>query len=412
LLPLKEVAEFSKKLVTSKSDDLIFLGLENIESNTGIFVPSEEKKKSFGTALTFEKGDVLFPKLRPYLNKVYLAEFDGVCSTEFYVLKAKKCDRMYLFWFLNSQLVVNQTSYLMTGNTLPRLQTEEVENLLIPLPPIQIQNKIIEQMKQIKEARKLKETEAQQLLDSINDYVLDELGIKLPELEDKMVYIVNYNEVKGKRIDAYYYQPKFEKVEKFLKGGKYEIEQLGKFIVDLKMGCSLPPDKRGVPEVPYILGKNLRHGYLDLSELEYISNVNNEKFKSSIVHENDILFSVRGAYIGKVAVVEKEIAGANIINNIVKITLSNKLNPRFVSAFLNSEIEQQLIYRDVWGGAQPGFTNENIKSLKIPLPPLSVQDKIAEEVKSRMQKAEQLQKEAKELLENAKEEIEKLILGE
>jgi len=300
----------------------------------------------------------------------------------------------------------------MTGNTLPRLQTEEVENLLIPLPPIQIQNKIIEQMKQIKEARKLKETEAQQLLDSINDYVLDELGIKLPELEDKMVYIVNYNEVKGKRIDAYYYQPKFEKVEKFLKGGKYEIEQLGKFIVDLKMGCSLPPDKRGVPEVPYILGKNLRHGYLDLSELEYISNVNNEKFKSSIVHENDILFSVRGAYIGKVAVVEKEIAGANIINNIVKITLSNKLNPRFVSAFLNSEIEQQLIYRDVWGGAQPGFTNENIKSLKIPLPPLSVQDKIAEEVKSRMQKAEQLQKEAKELLENAKEEIEKLILGE
>ncbi|HPD34282.1 MAG TPA: restriction endonuclease subunit S, partial [Candidatus Kapabacteria bacterium] len=201
-------------------------------------------------------------------------------------------------------------------------------------------------------------------------------------------------------------------VEKFLKGGKYEIEQLGKFIVDLKVGCSLPPDKRGVPEVPYILGKNLRHGYLDLSELEYISNVNNEKFKSSIVHENDILFSVRGAYIGKVAVVEKEIAGANIINNIVKITLSNKLNPRFVSAFLNSEIEQQLIYRDVWGGAQPGFTNENIKSLKIPLPPLSVQDKIAEEVKSRMQKAEQLQKEAKELLENAKEEIEKLILGE
>ena len=51
------------------------------------------------------------------------------------------------------------------------------------------------------------------------------------------------------------------------------------------------------------------------------------------------------------------------------------------------------------------------KKVKIPIPPLPIQNKIAEEVKKRMQKAEQLQKEAKEELEKAKLEVEKIILG-
>ena len=127
LLPLEEVVEFKKEIVTSNPEGLQYLGLENIESNTGLFIPSKEKKESFGSAIVFEKGDVLFPKLRPYLNKVHLAEFRGICSTEFYVVDAKKYSNHYLFSFLNSDLVVNQTSYLMTGNTLPRLQTEEVK---------------------------------------------------------------------------------------------------------------------------------------------------------------------------------------------------------------------------------------------------------------------------------------------
>ncbi len=58
-----------------------------------------------------------------------------------------------------------------------------------------------------------------------------------------------------------------------------------------------------------------------------------------------------------------------------------------------------------------GIIRETTESFKIPLPPLAVQNKIAEEVKKRMQKAEQLQKEAKEELESAKLEVEKIILG-
>ena len=99
-----------------------------------------------------------FPKLRPYLNKVHFAKFNGVCSTEFHVLKGVNLNNLYLFAFLRSQLVVNQTTCLMTGNTLPRLQTQDVQRLLILLPPSNVQEKIADKvMKWQSEAAKLRQ---------------------------------------------------------------------------------------------------------------------------------------------------------------------------------------------------------------------------------------------------------------
>lgn len=62
-----------------------------------------------------------------------MAEFDGFCSTEVHVLSSKKVSNEYLANFLRTNLAVNQTKYLMSGNTLPRLPTADIERLLIPV---------------------------------------------------------------------------------------------------------------------------------------------------------------------------------------------------------------------------------------------------------------------------------------
>jgi hypothetical protein len=129
--PLRKSATFWRDLRTEIPEGAIYIGLENIEANTGLYLPSSEKE-SVSSAFAFRKGQVLFPKLRPYLNKVFLAPFDGLCSTEFHVLDGKLVRSRFLAFFLRSQLVVKQTKHLMSGNTLPRLQTEDIENLLIP----------------------------------------------------------------------------------------------------------------------------------------------------------------------------------------------------------------------------------------------------------------------------------------
>jgi len=138
---LSEIAEFQREIVGKIPESVPYLGLENIASNSGEYMEDGDKE-SVSSAFVFKRGDVLFPKLRPYLNKVFYADFDGVCSTEFHVLRAQKCQPFYLFAFLSRSIVVAQTSRLMTGNTLPRLQTEDVENLLVPVPSAAKQEKI------------------------------------------------------------------------------------------------------------------------------------------------------------------------------------------------------------------------------------------------------------------------------
>lgn len=146
LASLDEVAEFRREIVSKIPDGVPYIGLENIVSNSGEYLETAEKD-SVSSAFVFKAGDVLFPKLRPYLNKVFYAQFDGVCSTEFHVLNARKCKPYFLFTFLGRSVVVAQTSRLMTGNTLPRLQTEDIESLFVPLPTEQQQARIVEGVK-------------------------------------------------------------------------------------------------------------------------------------------------------------------------------------------------------------------------------------------------------------------------
>ena len=157
VVSLSEAVKFRRELVNDIPENATYVGLENIVSNSGEYVETNAKE-SISSAFVFKKGDVLFPKLRPYLNKVFYADFDGICSTEFHVFKAEKCDPYFLFSFLTRSVVVEQTSRLMTGNTLPRLQTEDIENLLIPIPNETTQEKIVAGVKTIyNKARNLRQ---------------------------------------------------------------------------------------------------------------------------------------------------------------------------------------------------------------------------------------------------------------
>ena len=137
---LRLVVRFSKEKVSVLNDADTYVGLENISSH-GFYEPTSEKE-SISTASVFHKGQILFPKLRPYLNKTHLTQFAGLCSTEFHVLDAIGAQQGYLCEWLRSRIIVTMTSNLMTGVALPRLQRSDIEALPVPTPPIEIQEEI------------------------------------------------------------------------------------------------------------------------------------------------------------------------------------------------------------------------------------------------------------------------------
>jgi len=125
-------------------DNTRYIGLASVASHTGQL--TEAIETASGQCFTFKKGDVLFGRLRPYLNKVWLTTFDGVCSTEFHVMRSFNTAALrpeYLAVVMRTHLIVAQTKHMMTGNTHPRLANDDVINLLIPLTDQETQQQIV-----------------------------------------------------------------------------------------------------------------------------------------------------------------------------------------------------------------------------------------------------------------------------
>lgn len=130
-------------LSTSKKnrDNEFYIGMENIQSWTGKYVSTTEID-SEGICNIFENNNILFGKLRPYLAKVYLTENNGVCSSEFLVLKNFNGILRYMFYVLLSYKFIDLVNSSTYGAKMPRANWGFIGNCSIPIPSLEEQNKI------------------------------------------------------------------------------------------------------------------------------------------------------------------------------------------------------------------------------------------------------------------------------
>lgn len=154
---LSDIVTFYRNLVSAENSTN-YLGLAGVESQTGEL--SGVQEEAAGQAFTYEKDDILYGRLRPYLNKVLLAEKEGICSTEFHVMRVIDTETVlpeYVAVILRSDLILSQTKHMMTGNTHPRISNDDVKNLYIPVPDIGVQAEIVKELgKRRIEARMLR----------------------------------------------------------------------------------------------------------------------------------------------------------------------------------------------------------------------------------------------------------------
>ena len=130
---LKDICEYTK--VQGKYKNLIYVGMEDMESRTGKFLGDLNPKEVKSNTFKFTKDHLLYGRLRPYLNKVMLPNFEGHCSTEIFpILVNENVTKEYLFyWFVREETVkkINKTS---TGARMPRGNMKEVSDFSIRIP--------------------------------------------------------------------------------------------------------------------------------------------------------------------------------------------------------------------------------------------------------------------------------------
>ncbi len=122
------------------------LDLEDIEKDTSrvIYRAKYSERQSKSTKSTFEKGDVLYGKLRPYLNKVVVADAEGVCTTEIVpIVPLGGIDSQFLKWLLKRPSFLAHVNTLMYGVKMPRLGTHDAIISVHPLPPLNEQRRIV-----------------------------------------------------------------------------------------------------------------------------------------------------------------------------------------------------------------------------------------------------------------------------
>lgn len=139
--------KFCSQFVQQKYDDmsdnsLPYIGLENVVSWNGRYIETDSQYDKEQSVL-FQKGDILWGKLRPYLAKVYHAKSDGYCSGEFCVIRIGRqySDRYFWNLLISSEFVstVDRSTY---GTKMPRANADFIKNVVVPVPPINEQSRI------------------------------------------------------------------------------------------------------------------------------------------------------------------------------------------------------------------------------------------------------------------------------
>ncbi|MBF8691447.1 restriction endonuclease subunit S [Pseudomonas fulva] len=127
-------------------DDAWVLDLEDIEKDTSRLLQKARfyERNSLSDKNSFVKGDVLYGKLRPYLNKVLVAEDDGFCTTEILPFRCHGPFVAHYFMVaLKSPYFLSYVNAKSYGMKMPRLGTEDGRQALFPLPPLAEQHRIV-----------------------------------------------------------------------------------------------------------------------------------------------------------------------------------------------------------------------------------------------------------------------------
>ena len=138
--------------VASISSDCWVLELEDIEKDTARIIDMKVKaaREVNGVRHAFKKGQILYSKLRTYLNKVLIAPADGFCTTEIVPVTASKAILPdFLLMVMRSSYFLEYTAQCGYGVKMPRLGTNDAKKAIIPLPPLAEQARIVEKISEL-----------------------------------------------------------------------------------------------------------------------------------------------------------------------------------------------------------------------------------------------------------------------
>lgn len=359
-------------------------------------------------------GDILFARSGATVGKTYLHKTKPyMCFYAGYLIRFVVNTSLilpeYLFAYTQLPIYKKWIAAIQRPNAQPNINAEEYQSLEIPLPNLDIQHYICNIIKNGYLTKQKKEAEAQKLLDSIDGYILNELGITMPKSDlnlKERIFFCNFKQATGGRLD-----PKFNNQWQKLKSLQCNYPKVTLADVVFNSG------QYGANEtaIDYKEGDTRYIRITDIDDLGCLKENNKVTCKNIeqnyMLHKNDLLFARSGSvgkcYIHK-RISEPAIFAGYLIRFIINAAI---INPDYLFYYCNCSLYKYWVDTIQRPTVQANINSEEFRQIIIPLPPMAKQQEIADHITALRHQAAQLQQEGKEALEKAKQEVEQMILG-
>ncbi|WP_434364666.1 restriction endonuclease subunit S [Streptococcus sp. KHUD_015] len=368
-------------LVTTRSEKRItdssvpYIGLENIESQTGKFVKTGiQVDKSEN--IVVEIGDVLFGKLRPYLRKYWRATFTSTASSEFLVFQSSELDMNFLYYAIQSDSFIEEVNTSTYGSKMPRASWEYIKNMRIAFPTSLVEQQKIadfldKKTAQLDKVKSLLEEQIQKLKDYraslIYETVTKGLDKNVPMKDSGIDWI-------GQIPQGWGVKPIKHVVATPVTDGPHETPLL----------CETG--------IPFLSAEAVKNGVLDFNyKRGYISLQDHERFKKKISPKKDDIFIVKsGATTGNVGIVNTDEI-FDIWSPLALIRCKKSLAvQKYIYYYLISNIFKAQVEFNWSFGTQQNIGMGIIENIKLILPPLSEQTKISDLLDKKTYQIDQL----------------------
>jgi len=406
----------SKKSIPSNlSPDTWVLDLEDIEKTSSKLLAKVRfsERNSLSSKSVFKSGDLLYSKLRPYLDKVIVADEDGVCTTEILPLKCfGGINSEYFKYALKTRYFLKYVNSVTKGMKMPRLGTKEGKLALFPLAPLIEQEKIVKFLNDFGRGTicddheyfdkdiesKIKTLHSSQLLTyklfGEQDYQLSQIkllneSILNDAIKGKLVpqdsteesvddLLANIREMVSK--------PSRSKTTNFQKNKfPFEIPSTWRWCklneIFIKIGSGSTPKGGDYSSEGYVFfrSQNIHNDGLNLEDVKYISPNTHRKMRGTTVFKRDILLNITGGSLGRCSLVPSAFGEGNVSQHVA-ILRPIFMNNEYLHKVILSPYFQNLIFSSTTGAGREGLPKYNLENFLIPIPPVKEQQRIVNQI--------------------------------
>ena len=354
----KDVAALRSERTDEASEVEDYLELEDLEPSSGRILNRRNTMTVVSDVTVFKTGDVLFGKLRPYLEKYYVAEFDGKCTGEILAFKPERIASRFLFYCLASPWFIERCNLLAYGAKMPRVNwPTQLAQFNLPLPPLPEQQRIATYLDASCAAIDAAVSAKRRQLDTLE-------ALRKSIIQRAVTFGIEAN-------------PKLRQVNSdWIREvpSHWDVCRVKRVVARMDYGIGVSTGDEG--RYPVLKMGNVQDGEIQFAKLDFIDEVDD----NLILERGDLLYNRTNSpdQVGKAAIFRKSRADAiTFASYLVRLRVNHRVNAWYLNYVLNSSGFLAFARRL----AVPSVQQSNLNSTRyaqmfIPLPPIEEQKAI------------------------------------